>query len=259
MGGDVFQADFTKYSGADFVIGGSPCTYWSIAQSNAKREVKAEGNGWELFMQYVRAISEIRPRYFIYENNKSMAECVKKAISQALGVEPILINSALVSAQFRQRYYWVGVLEDGVYRQADIPHPLDRGILLKDVLDGSAMADKSHAIIGSIGRTTEREYFEHNQGEMTAEPIGTMCKGEKAMTLKAQYSKSGVANFTAEGWSTRGATGVCIPLNTTFGGDKSLCLTANYHRNGVRNLCVNSAATGCALPMKDKEEGVYCV
>ena len=58
--GDVFQADFTQYKGIDLIVGGSPCTYWSIAQKN-NRETEASGIGWELFSQYVRAVKEAAP------------------------------------------------------------------------------------------------------------------------------------------------------------------------------------------------------
>lgn len=105
--GDVFQADFTEYSGFDFLVGGSPCTYWSIAQKN-NRETEASGMGWELFSQYVRALKEAQPTWFIYENNKSMSNAIRESITQTFGFEPICINSALVSAQNRQRLYWVG-------------------------------------------------------------------------------------------------------------------------------------------------------
>lgn len=189
--GNVFDADFSQYKGADFVIGGSPCTYWSIAQSNAKREREPDGNGWVLFQQYVRAIREIQPQYFIYENNKSMTDEIKNAISKELGVKPVLINSARVSAQFRQRYYWVGRLVNGEYEQVAVPQPADRGVMLQDVLEGVALADKSHAIIGSIGRTTDREYFTKNQGELTAEPINTMSGGKKSTEGKSTTLNAG--------------------------------------------------------------------
>lgn len=172
--GDVFKADFTEFEGFDFVVGGSPCTYWSIAQKKEVRETEAHGIGWELFQQYVRAIKEAKPKYFIYENNKSMAPAIKSEISEAFGFDPIMINSSLVSAQNRQRYYWVGIRnEDGTYRQAPIEQPEDLGIMLKDVLDDGWITDKdkSHAIIGSIARTTHREYFQKSQGQMVAEPI----------------------------------------------------------------------------------------
>ena len=133
--GDVFKADFTEYAGFDYLIGGSPCTYWSIAQTK-NRETVASGMGWELFSQYVRALHEAKPRFFLYENNKSMSAAIRASITETFGFEPILINSALVSAQNRQRLYWCGIRQaDGTYKRADIQQPADRGILLKDILE----------------------------------------------------------------------------------------------------------------------------
>ena len=170
--GDVFVTDFTQYEGVDFIIGGSPCTYWSIAQTK-NRETVASGMGWELFSQYVRALREAKPKYFIYENNKSMSKQIRASIDEAFGFEAVCINSALVSAQNRQRLYWVGKRnDDGTYSKVNVEQPEDRGILLKDVLDSAvAMREKGHAVIASAGRTTEREYFIKNQGNMVAEPI----------------------------------------------------------------------------------------
>ena len=133
--GDVFKADFKEYAGFDYLIGGSPCTYWSIAQTK-NRETVASGMGWELFSQYVRALHEAKPKYFIYENNKSMSKQIRASIDKAFGFEAVLINSALVSAQNRQRLYWVGKRNaDGTYSRVNVEQPADRGILLKDVLD----------------------------------------------------------------------------------------------------------------------------
>ena len=134
--GDVFNADFTEYEGFDFLIGGSPCTYWSIAQSPDKRETTASGMGWELFSQYVRALHEAKPKYFIYENNYSMSDDIRRSITETFGFEPELINSALVSAQNRQRLYWVGMREGNRYCKVRILQPKDKGILLKDILGG---------------------------------------------------------------------------------------------------------------------------
>lgn len=139
--GDVFKADFTEYAGVDFLIGGSPCTYWSIAQTK-NRETGASGMGWELFSQYVRALHEAKPKYFIYENNKSMSKEIRASIDKAFGFEAVLINSALVSAQNRQRLYWVGKRNvDGTYSKVDVQQPKDRGILLRDVLDRGGYGD----------------------------------------------------------------------------------------------------------------------
>ena len=107
------------------LIGGSPCTYWSIAQKN-NRETEANGVGWELFKNYLIAREKFKPDYFLYENNKSAAQSIKDQISRELGVDLMYINSALVSAQNRQRFYafnWT------------VEQPEDRGILLKDILE----------------------------------------------------------------------------------------------------------------------------
>ena len=139
--GDVFDADFTQYEGVDFLVGGSPCTYWSIAQTK-NRETVASGMGWELFSQYVRALHEAKPKYFIYENNKSMSKQIRASIDEAFGFEAVCINSALVSAQNRQRLYWVGKRNaDGTYSRVNVEQPADRGILLKDVLDSAVARD----------------------------------------------------------------------------------------------------------------------
>lgn len=204
--GDVFAADFTQYKDIDYIVGGSPCTYWSIAQKN-NRETEASGLGWELFSQYVRAVREVNPKFFIYENNKSMSNAIRESITKTFGFEPICINSALVSAQNRQRLYWVGKRNaDGTYSKVDVKQPKDRGILLKDVLDGVTDRDKGRAVIGSTGRTTTREYFIKSQGNMSFEPVNITDTG-KSQTLKAQYYKNSVANFCGY-TSTYGATGI---------------------------------------------------
>lgn len=120
------------------LIGGSPCTYWSIAQKN-NRETKADGLGWELFKNYLVAKEKFKPDFFLYENNKSAAKAIKDQIKQELGVwdgsiltedngaRYIEINSALVSAQNRQRFY--------VHNCGEVEQPKDRGIMLCDVLE----------------------------------------------------------------------------------------------------------------------------
>ena len=80
------------------LIGGSPCTHWSIAQTR-NRETEASGIGWELFLNYRIARDKYQPDYFLYENNKSMSSAIRAQITAELGVEPVLINSALVSAE----------------------------------------------------------------------------------------------------------------------------------------------------------------
>ena len=99
------------------LLGGSPCTFWSIAQTK-HREREASGMGWELFLNYVIAKEKFHPDIFLYENNVSASRDVKDAIRSALnvwegaiiggedtGVRYIEIDSALVSAQMHKRFY----------------------------------------------------------------------------------------------------------------------------------------------------------
>ncbi len=265
--GDVFNADFTQYEEVNSLVGGSPCTYWSIAQTK-NRETVASGMGWELFSQYVRALHEAKPKYFIYENNKSMSKQIRASIDKAFGFEAVLINSALVSAQNRQRLYWVGRRnEDGTYSKVNVEQPADRGILLKDVLDSAVARD------------------------MVAEPINVTAD-DKSHTLKAQYYKNGIANFISnDGFDatavaepvcvaergrmycgqpqhyearTDGKTNtltsvekdnrVAVPINCT-GDGKAQCLRATCYKDGIRNIVANDVdrRTGIMEPLQYAE------
>lgn len=129
--GDVTKADFNQYNGKiDLLMGGSPCTNFSQAKNHTAKNKKEtdinQGIGWELFKQYVRALNEVKPKYFLYENNYRISQKIIDNISKELGVEPILINSGLVSAQNRKRLYWTNI--------PNITQPEDKGILIKDII-----------------------------------------------------------------------------------------------------------------------------
>lgn len=109
-----------------FLIGGSPCTHWSIAQNKA-RETEPEGIGGELFKNYLIAKEKFQPDFFLYENNKSAAEAIKARISEELGTPLQYINSALVSAQNRWRFY--------AHNIPGVEQPEDRHIMLADILE----------------------------------------------------------------------------------------------------------------------------
>jgi len=152
------------------LIGGSPCTHWSIAQGK-NRETTAEGLGWELFKNYLIAKEKYKPDFFLYENNKSAASSIKTQISHELGVDLQYINSALVSAQNRERFY--------AHNFGDVPQPQDRGILLKDILDQdpqgglvSPYQDKSHCITASHGKAVIWNSLERHQRTMIPIRIG---------------------------------------------------------------------------------------
>jgi len=145
------------------LLGGSPCTHWSIAQSK-DRETEASGIGWELFKNYLYARDKFKPDYFLYENNKSATQPIKDQISQELGVNLQYINSALVSAQNRQRFYGHNI--------PGVPQPEDRGILLRDVLDsGVAWNEKAYALTASYKFACDWNTLERSQRSMVAEPV----------------------------------------------------------------------------------------
>ena len=135
------------------LIGGSPCTHWSIAQKK-NRETTAEGMGWELFKNYLIAREKFQPDFFLYENNKSAAQAIKDKIAYELGVGTdskarfTYINSGLVSAQNRHRFY--------VTNFGDIEQPQDRGITLRDIIDGDfygLFSDYNNSTTYEKGRT----------------------------------------------------------------------------------------------------------
>src|SRR3990167_10242266 len=119
----------------DLLIGGSPCQDLSIAQKNRKG---LDGERSGLFWEYVRILKEAKPRWFILENVASMPKEAKEIITKELGVEPIMINAALVSAQNRKRLFWTNI--------PNIKLPDDRGIFLKDILENGIGNQKSYCI-----------------------------------------------------------------------------------------------------------------
>ena len=123
--GDVTTADFTQYYGIDLIIGGSPCQSLSIVQSKTRQNLDGKS---KLFFEFVRALEDAKPKYFLFENVASMNEESKAVISQCLGCEPILINSNCFSAQDRPRLYWtnIPVKTDGLK---------ERGLCLWDILE----------------------------------------------------------------------------------------------------------------------------
>lgn len=167
--------------------------------------------GWELFSQYLRALKEVKPRYFLYENNKSMSKAIYESISQSFGFEPIMINAALVSAQNRNRYYWCGKRnEDGTYSKIDIAQPNDRGIVLRDILE-SMVAEK----VESIGAVTPENLSANRVGALPR-PNGELSTSQ-AFRIYDINGKS--VNITANGGGAGGKTGLyAIPVE--FDGDK---------------------------------------
>lgn len=127
----VFAKDLPKI---DLLIGGSPCQGFSFAG----KQLAFDDPRSKLFFEFVRLKEECQPTYFMLENVKMKKE-FEFVISKYMGIEPIEINSALVSAQNRVRLYWtnIGAYPYGIFEQlvCQIPQPKDKGILLRDILE----------------------------------------------------------------------------------------------------------------------------
>ena len=154
-----------------------------------------------------------------------MSAAIRQSITETFGFEAICINSALLSAQNRQRLYWVGKRNpDGTYSKVDVQQPEDRGILLRDVLDGAC-----------AWNTIER-----HQRSMVAEPVGTTKDG-KAYCLSAGYSNGSgekIGNYAAHTLKKGCKSMVAEPVNVTADG-KAQCLRATCYKDGVRNIAGN--------------------
>lgn len=142
----------------DLLIGGSPCQGFSFAG----KQLNFDDPRSKLFFEYVRLLKALKPKYFLMENVK-MSKQSQQIITDYLGVEPIEINSNLVSAQNRRRLYWTNIPVDGV--------PEDKGIVLADILeDGFTDRDKSYCLDASYykggGASNVRLYFEKSRRQI---------------------------------------------------------------------------------------------
>lgn len=129
--GDVTKLsvqDLDDLGEIDLLIGGSPCTNLSrTVINNIKHNQGLKGEHSSLFYDYVRVLERVKPRFFLLENVESMRNEDRDIITEALGVEPIMINSGLVSAQDRKRYYWTNI--------PNVTQPADRGLVLGDIVE----------------------------------------------------------------------------------------------------------------------------
>ena len=113
----------------DLLIGGSPCQWFS----NAGKGLNFEDPRSKLFFEFVRILNEAKPRYFLLENVKMKKEWQNTISEHLFGIQPVEIDSALVSAQRRKRLYRVWKRnEDWGYSQVIVSQPIDKGIFLRD-------------------------------------------------------------------------------------------------------------------------------
>jgi len=120
--GDISKLKSEDFKDIKLLLGGSPCQGFSLAG----KRLNFEDPRSKLFFEFVRLLKEIKPKYFLLENVKMKLEC-QDVISEHLGVQPIEINSSLLSAQNRKRLYWTNI--------PDVKQPGDKNVLISNILD----------------------------------------------------------------------------------------------------------------------------
>lgn len=235
------------------LLGGSPCTFWSIAQKN-NRETNPSGLGWELFENYLIAKEKFKPDIFLYENNKSAAQAIKDEIKKRFKVDEtdaryIEINSALVSAQNRQRFY--------VHNCGEVQQPEDRGILLRDILE-TGVVDREKAYCLKCQQGNARDYFKKRHTQIAfeqSEPVRIGDIGSNAQAHRVYSCDGKSVTIKAGGGGQGGKTGLyACPINITQYG-KSQTIKSQYYKNSIANFCCyysTYGASGVAEPIRSE-------
>lgn len=165
--GDVNKYTDWDLPKIDLLIGGSPCQDLSVSKKD-RQGLKGERS--KLFYIYVECLKRFNPKYFLLENVNSMPKEAKDEITKLLGVEPIMINSALVSAQQRKRLYWTNI--------PGITQPDDKHIYLKDVLEnGLSYIDKSQTLTANYQKASVADSLEKHRRTLIAEPVCVAQRG----------------------------------------------------------------------------------
>ena len=207
--GDVTELDTSTLPKIDLIMGGSPCQGFSFAG----KQLAFDDPRSALFFEFVRCVEELKPKYFLLENVRMKKEYLD-VISEYMGVEPIMINSALVSAQNRVRYYWTNI--------PGIEQPEDRGMVLRDILETNASNEYL------AGENLQKNYKGGNQ-------LNPNYKSQ-ANTIHDTEGKSGTICAGTHGYANGYVKDFDKNLSKmTTKDDKSFCLTANYGFAGAKN------------------------
>lgn len=156
----------------DLIIGGSPCQGFSFAG----KQLAFDDPRSKLFFKFVEIVRHYRPKYFLLENVRMKKEHLD-VITEQLGVDPICINSSLVSAQNRVRYYWTNI--------PNITQPENKGIVLSDILEeGVVDRDKSFCIDANYWKGGNlKSYFEKHRRQLVFQPCHTSERGRRLNVL----------------------------------------------------------------------------
>ena len=213
--GDVRGVKGSDLPEIHLLIGGSPCQGFSFAG----KQLNFEDPRSKLFFEYVRLLKELDPVYFLLENVKMKKES-ENVISQYLGVQPININSALVSAQHRKRLYWTNI--------PGIVQPEDQGLLLKDVIlsDERAYgeAQRDRYVRGKIEQMIELNGTEKSNALTTVQKDSLMLS-QKALDYMNRKVKGGRTH-----WDFDFVQELCKA--------KAKCLTANLYKGVPYNVLI---------------------
>jgi len=175
-----------NYPEMDIMIGGSPCQGFSFAG----KQLNFDDPRSKLFFEFVKLKNLLKPKYFLLENVR-MKKQYQDIISEHLGVEPIAINSNLVSAQNRYRLYWTNI--------PNVTQPEDKGILLQDILeDGIVDRDKSHCLDANYFKGGNlKSYFEKHRRQLVFSTDGLCHVGDADIkgqdSIKRVYHPQGKA------------------------------------------------------------------
>ena len=231
--GDVEELKVSSLPKIDLLIGGSPCQSFSVAGNGSGFDGKSK-----LFFEFVRILKEVNPKYFLLENVKMKKEW-QDIISENLGVEPIEINSSLVSAQHRRRLYWTNIPE--------IIQPENKNIKLADILEKNIEGDKKYGDFKSNNGKTIR--IEKNNFPYTF---------YEARTKEGKEERKRVRILTGRDTTPRSAKyKIYLPLRT----EKSNCILATPSQldyivdlNGTyRKLTINEIEALQTVPINYTE------
>ena len=202
----------TRFNCIDLIIGGSPCQDLSIAKKDRKG-LSGERSG--LFWEYVRILNEVKPKYFILENVNSMPKEAKELITKTLGVEPIMIDAALVSAQRRKRLFWTNI--------PGVTQPEDRNIFLKEILeDGCVDRDKSHCIDANYhkGASLEQYLTKGRRQLVMKEKSNTIRSGGRGSGMGDKHDWESVYQYRRTYWrETKGGKVPTLTANMGTSGN----------------------------------------
>ena len=185
--GDVTKLDPKDFADVDLIVAGSPCQGFSFAG----KQLNFNDPRSALFFEFIRLLKAIKPKYFLLENvrmKKEYQQVITEQVSACYPeyndgkslfgglIEPILINSSLVSAQSRQRLYWTNI--------PNIKQPEERGIVLRDILETDADTYLSEEAIAYMNRNSDKW-----SGGKTRKDVYIKHESEKGMCLTANMHK----------------------------------------------------------------------